>query len=82
MPSAVVVSWPVTSTPTEPISPRALSSLSPALRAVHALLLRGFSDDRIADIRGTSRNVVTKQVNTIFKKLGVHSRRELSARSS
>jgi DNA-binding CsgD family transcriptional regulator len=77
-----VVSWPVEpSGPQGAISPAALAALTPALRAIHALLLRGFTDQRIAALRGTSRSVVTKQVNALFKKLGVTSRRELVARS-
>lgn len=54
--------------------------LTRAEREILALLDRGRSDRAIADARGTSRGTVTKQIDSIFRKLGVGSRRELLAR--
>jgi DNA-binding NarL/FixJ family response regulator len=55
-------------------------ALSDAERAVLALLEEGLSDRAIADRRGVTRGTLTKQVSSIFRKLGVRSRRELLAR--
>src|SRR5688500_18764747 len=54
--------------------------LTRAEAEILALLDRGCSDRAIADARGTSRGTVTKQIDAIFRKLGVGSRRELLAR--
>lgn len=54
--------------------------LTRAEREILALLDRGRSDRDIAAERGTSRGTVTKQIDAIFRKLGVGSRRELLAR--
>lgn len=54
--------------------------LTAAERAVHALLLAGLSDAEIAELRGTTRSTVTKQIDAVFRKVGVRSRRELIAR--
>ena len=56
------------------------AQLTAAERAVHALLLAGLPDAEIAELRGTTRSTVTKQVDAVFRKLGVKSRRELIAR--
>ena len=61
-------------------APGSGAQLTAAERAVHALLLAGLSDAEIADLRGTTRSTVTKQVDAVFRKLGVRSRRELIAR--
>lgn len=55
------------------------ASLSPAERAVLSLLLENLGDAAIASLRGTTRSTVTKQIDAIFRKLGVRSRRELIA---
>jgi DNA-binding CsgD family transcriptional regulator len=70
----VVFSWPVDA------SAAPASGLTGAERAVHALLLAGLSDADIAEVRCTTRSTVTKQVDAVFRKLGVRSRRELIAR--
>lgn len=57
-------------------------NLTAAERAVCALLVVGLSDAEIAELRGTTRSTITKQVDAIFRKLGVRSRRELIARHS
>jgi DNA-binding NarL/FixJ family response regulator len=54
--------------------------LTPAEHEVLALLDRGWSDGEIVAERTTSRGTVTKQIDAIFRKLGVGSRRELLAR--
>lgn len=67
---------------------RALVHLSPepelteSEAVVLALMIAGLSDREIADSRGTVRGTVTKQIDGIYKKLGVSSRRELAARFS
>lgn len=71
----VVLSW------AEAPAPQADGvTFTAAERAVHALLLAGLSDAEIAQVRGTTRSTVTKQVDAVFRKLGVKSRRELIAR--
>ena len=74
----VVFSWPEGKPPDEGTA--AAPALTAAERAVHALLLVGLSDAEIADLRGTTRSTVTKQVDAVFRKIGVRSRRELIAR--
>ncbi|AKF11575.1 hypothetical protein DB32_008724 [Sandaracinus amylolyticus] len=73
----MVFSWPERKAPEEAASAPALTA---AERAVHALLLVGLSDAEIAELRGTTRSTVTKQVDAVFRKIGVRSRRELIAR--
>jgi DNA-binding CsgD family transcriptional regulator len=74
----VVVSWPIEAPTEEPGRP----DLTAAERAVHALLLAGLSDADIAELRGTTRSTVTKQIDSVFRKFGVKSRRELIARET
>ena len=57
-----------------------VSGLSRAEFAVAERLLRGHSNARIARARKTSARTVANQVASIFRKLGVRSRRELLAR--
>ncbi|WP_417247864.1 helix-turn-helix transcriptional regulator [Celeribacter sp.] len=52
-------------------------ALSPTERHVAVLLIKGFSNQEIADIRGTSESTVKSQVTTIFRKSGVSSRGQL-----
>ena len=73
----VIFSW--ADEPRIPVS-APTGSLTAAERAVHALLLAGLSDAEIAKVRDTTRSTVTKQVDGVFRKLGVKSRRELIAR--
>lgn len=49
---------------------------------VAALLIDGHTYRDIASYRGTSVHTVSNQVRSAFRKLGVHSRVELSARLS
>ncbi len=78
---ATVFSWPKNGgADASPLAPEALAALTPALRAIAELLARSLTDQQIAALRGTSRSVVTKQVDALFKALGVRSRRELRAR--
>jgi DNA-binding CsgD family transcriptional regulator len=56
------------------------SVLSTAEREVARLAIDGMSNARIAERRSTSLRTVANQMASIFKKLGVGSRRELAAR--
>lgn len=79
----VVFSWADEPAPPASVpAPAAPISFTAAERAVHALLLAGLSDAEIAAVRGTTRSTVTKQVDAVFRKLGVRSRRELIARGA
>jgi DNA-binding CsgD family transcriptional regulator len=77
----VVFSWPPGRAPL-PRSAALPSTLTPAERTVHALVLAGLSDTEIAAARRTTRSTVTKQIDSVFRKLGVRSRRELIARAA
>lgn len=59
--------------------PLDLSSLSAAERDVTCRLLDGHGNERIARDRGTAVRTVANQVASIFRKLNVSSRSELSA---
>lgn len=61
-------------------SPRDVSSLTPAERAVFDLLLQGASNAAIARARTASVRTIANQVAAIFDKLGVGSRYEVIAR--
>jgi DNA-binding CsgD family transcriptional regulator len=61
-------------------SPRDVSTLTPAERAVFDMLLQGASNAAIARARAGSVRTVANQVASIFQKLGVGSRYELIAR--
>lgn len=52
-------------------------ALTEAEAAVLCLLLAGLPDSEIAELRASTRGTVTKQVDAVFKKVGVGSRREL-----
>ncbi|MFO0551090.1 MAG: helix-turn-helix transcriptional regulator [Polyangiaceae bacterium] len=67
----VVASWPIDEGP--------LSPLSPAQREVAELVLQGLGTSQIAALRGTSPRTVSKQIDAIYRALGVHSRGELAA---
>jgi len=54
--------------------------LTAAELSVARLLLAGHSNAEIAGLRGTSLRTVSKQVDAVYKKLGVHSRSELASR--
>lgn len=55
-------------------------ALTEAEVAVKALVLEGCSNAEIAKRRGVSVRTVANQLQSLFKKLGVSSRAELSAR--
>jgi DNA-binding NarL/FixJ family response regulator len=57
-----------------------LRPLSPAERAVAELASRGRSDEEIAQQRGASARTVENQLQSAYRKLGIHSRTELAAR--
>jgi DNA-binding CsgD family transcriptional regulator len=63
-----------------PTEPSAMPEcLTPAEREVVALLLRGRSNRDIALCRGTSVRTVANQLQSVYARLGVGSRRELVA---
>ena len=64
------------------VSSDALDQLSPAERAVAGLASLGRSDAEIARQRGASARTVENQLQSAYRKLGVHSRTELAARVS
>jgi DNA-binding CsgD family transcriptional regulator len=55
-------------------------ALTAAERAVIELAARGLSNSEIARTRGRSARSVANQLATIYRKLGVSGRRELSAK--
>jgi DNA-binding CsgD family transcriptional regulator len=59
--------------------PAALAGLTEAERRVAADVVDGLSNERIAHRRGTAASTVAKQIGSVFRKLGVGSRRELVA---
>jgi len=71
----VVLSFPL-------MEPELPATLTAAERGVLELLLRGRSNSEIAAARGTSARTVANQVASIFRKLGVSSRAELSSKLS
>ena len=70
----VIFSYPTGAPARDP-----LSALTAAERAVAELLVLGRTQSEIADLRGTSQRTVGKQVDSLYRKLGVHSRAELAA---
>lgn len=56
-----------------------LSRLTPAEREVVNLVARGLSSAAIAKERGTSVHTVSNQLSTLYEKLGVRSKAELTA---
>jgi DNA-binding NarL/FixJ family response regulator len=62
---------------TSALSPHTLATLSDAERAILHDLLDGRTIRAIADRRGTSVRTVAHQVGSLYRKLGISSRREL-----
>lgn len=56
--------------------------LSPTERHVFLLLLCGFPARQIASLRETGLRTVAKQIEAVYRKLGVSSRSELASRYS
>lgn len=56
-----------------------MESLTDAERQVVAAVKVGLTNAQIAAARGTSVGTVSKQVASIFRKLGIHSRGELAS---
>ena len=56
-----------------------LDGLTEAERQVTADVVEGLSNEQIARRRGTAAGTVAKQVASIFRKLGIGSRRQLVA---
>lgn len=61
-----------------PIAGQSPVPLTDAEQEITLLLLLGVTNQEIADRRGTSVNTVQNQVASIYEKVGVHSRAELS----
>jgi DNA-binding CsgD family transcriptional regulator len=57
-----------------------LSQLTLSERQVHQLVMEGCSNDEISRRRNVSKRTVVNQLMSIYRKLGVGSRRELKAR--
>ncbi len=57
-----------------------LRSLTRAELEVLTLLREGLSDQEICNRRDVKRSTLTKQIDRVYKKLGVTSRRELLSR--
>lgn len=53
--------------------------MTKAEKEVALLLLKGFSNKEIADIRETSEKTVTQQISSIYQKSGLRSRSEFAA---
>lgn len=53
--------------------------LTPAERDVVRDVVRGLSNEAIGEARGVSKHTVAAHLRSIYKKLGVGSRRELAA---
>ena len=63
----------------EAIESPEVPALTAAERAIVALLVRGLSSVEIAHARGTSPRTVACQLASIYRKLGVSSRGEVTA---
>ena len=61
-------------------APAPLAGLTEAERHVAADVIEGFTNEQIATRRGTSARTIAKQVASVFRKLGVGSRRQLFAK--
>jgi DNA-binding CsgD family transcriptional regulator len=59
--------------------PMLFAGLTPSERAVAILCARGLSASEIARVRDVSSRTVVNQLAQVYKKLGVRSRRELTA---
>ena len=57
-----------------------LSLLTRAEHDVMELVLRGFSTAQIAAMRGTTKATTSSQLQSIYRKLGVASRTELTTK--
>ncbi len=55
-------------------------ALTAAELEILELLREGRTDREIAERRGRTRSTITKQIDSVFRKLGVQSRRELATR--
>lgn len=55
-------------------------TLTSAELEIVELLREGLTDRDIATRRGRTRSTITKQIDSVFRKLGVQSRRELATR--
>ena len=65
--------------PEKVVGPPNLERLTQAERAIVRLVLHGYSNSDIAQVRGKSASTIANQLYAIYRKLGVNSRRELMA---
>ena len=65
--------------PDKDVRPPNLDRLTQAERAILRLVLHGYSNSGIAQVRGKSASTIANQLYAIYRKLGVKSRRELMA---
>ena len=65
--------------PDKVVRPPNLERLTQTERAIVRLVLHGYSNSGIAQVRGKSASTIANQLYAIYRKLGVNSRRELMA---
>jgi DNA-binding CsgD family transcriptional regulator len=63
----------------EPVDGELFSQLTAAQRQVASMVLQGRTNAEIATSRGTAVSTVAKQLETIYRRLGIHSRSDLAA---
>lgn len=82
----VVFSYPVEERPGAVAPPRRRSddaaALTAAEREIARAVIDGMTSAEIARSRSRSIATVNKQIESVYRKLGVHSRAELCARSA
>jgi DNA-binding NarL/FixJ family response regulator len=80
----VVLSYPIEGTARVNVNAHAeddpRSTLTTAERDVGQAVIRGMSSAEIAAARSRSVSTINKQIESLYRKLGVHSRSELCAR--
>ena len=75
----IVLSYPHRAEGSSDLPPAMRRRLTNAQRDVVALILTGLSNREIAAVRGTAVGTVAKQVETLYRRLEISSRRELAA---
>lgn len=65
--------------PDKVVRPPNLERLTQTERTIVRLVLHGYSNSDIAQLRGKSASTIANQLYAIYRKLGVNSRRELMA---
>ncbi|MEC7524217.1 MAG: helix-turn-helix transcriptional regulator [Myxococcota bacterium] len=75
----VVFSYPIAEGPPAALVEPLAERLTPAQAEVAWRALEGRTNAEIAAARGTSARTVAKQLEQIYRRLGINSRRELAA---